>query len=155
MHTTSGAYQAVSLPTHLSWEDVATDSRTNPTLVKVRLKMSKTDQTRQGCTLVVGRTGAKLCPVAAILGFIVASGHKQGPLFQYASGKPLTKAGFVLELKSALERQCVSAEGYSGHSFRIGAATTAAEAGVGDSVIQQQGRWKSAAYKGYIQPERE
>lgn len=140
---------------HLSWQDVATDSLMEPTVLKVRLKMSKTDQMRQGCTLVVGRTGSKLCPVAAVLGFMAASGRRQGPLFQYASGKPLTQAGFVVELKSALERQGVCSEGYSGHSFRIGAATTAAEVGIGDAVIQQLGRWKSAAYKGYVQPKRE
>ena len=59
------------------------------------------------------------------------------------------------EVKLALERRSVHSEGYSGHSFRIGAATTAAETGVGDAVIQRLGRWKSAAYKGYVQPERE
>ena len=53
--------------------------------------------------------------------------------------QPLTQAGFVVELKSALERWGVCSEGYSGHSFRIGAATTAAEAGVHDAVIQQLG----------------
>ena len=29
------------------------------------------------------------------------------------------------------------------------------EVGVGDAVIQLLGRWKSEAYKGYIQPERQ
>lgn len=46
-------------------------------------------------------------------------------------------------------------DGYSGHNFRIGAATAVAEAGFGDAVIQQLGRWRIAAYKGYVQPERE
>ncbi len=110
---------------HLTWQDVATDCVAAPTMIKVRLKASKTDQVRQGCTLVVGRTGDKLCPVAAVLGFMAVSRHRQGPLFQYRSGKPLTQAGFVVELKAALERQGVCSEGYSGHSFRIGAATTA------------------------------
>ena len=32
-----------NLGTHLSWQDVATDSVTSPTVVKVRLKASKTD----------------------------------------------------------------------------------------------------------------
>ena len=139
---------------HLGWQDVATNSVANPTMVKVRLKASKTDQARQGCTLVVGSTGDRLCPVAAVLGFMAVVGRRQGPLFQYASGKPLTQAGFVVEVKAALERGGVCSDGFSGHSFRIGAATAAAEAGVGDAVIQLLGRWKSDAYKGYVQPER-
>ncbi len=60
-----------------------------------------------------------------------------------------------MELKSALDWQGVCSVGYSGHSFRIGAATAAAEAGIGDAVIQQLGRWRSAAYKGYVQLKRE
>ncbi len=140
---------------HLTWQDVANDNTANSTVVKVCLKASQTDQLRQGCTLVVGRTGDKLCPVAAVLGFMAVVGRRLGPLFQYASGKPLTQAGFVVELKSALEQRGVCSQEYSGHSFRIGAATTATGAGVGDAVIQQLGRWRSAAYKGYVQPERE
>ena len=36
------------------------------------------------------------------------------------------------------------------HSFRIGAATTAAHVGLTDSFIQTLGRWKSAAFLEYI-----
>ena len=45
--------------------------------------------------------------------------------------------------------------GYSGHSFRIGAATSAAQAGLGDALIKTLGRWESAAYQRYIRTPRD
>ena len=39
---------------------------------------------------------------------------------------------------------------YKGHSFRIGAATFAAECGFSDAQIRLMGRWQSDAFRKYI-----
>ena len=57
---------------------------------------------------------------------------------------PLTKSRFVEMVRARLVRVGISHTGYSGHSFRIGAATTAAQAGIPDSAIQALGRWSSS-----------
>ena len=49
-------------------------------------------------------------------------------------------------MREALQPSGVDITQYSGHSFRIGAATTAAVVGIEDSLIRTLGRWESAAY---------
>ena len=53
-------------------------------------------------------------------------------------------------VREALTVAGVEAKNYAGHSFRIGAATTAAQKGLQDSLIKTLGRWESAAYTSYI-----
>lgn len=68
--------------------------------------------------------------VAALLQYLAARGDRQGPLFLCTDGRPLTKTKFVAEVRSALTEAKLPASDYAGHSFRIGAATTAAAAGL-------------------------
>ena len=56
----------------------------------------------------------------------------------------------VEQIRSILSRIGVPQHHYAGHSFRIGAATTAALAGVEDSTIQALRRWHSTAFLQYI-----
>ena len=59
------------------------------------------------------------------------------------------------EVKEALGEAGIDLTGYSGHSFRSGAATTAAAKGSSDSAIKMLGRWKSEAYQLYIKTPRD
>ena len=135
---------------HLSFGDVKVNSRSQPRWLEVRIKASKTDPFRHGVSIYVGATGGTLCPVAAVLAYLVQRGTRKGPLFQFKNGQYLTRARFVTALRCALQKTGIAAENYSGHSFRIGAATTAARCGLQDSLIQTLGRWRSSAYLVYI-----
>ena len=55
-----------------------------------------------------------------------------------------------IAVREALKTAGVDASKYSGHSFRICAATTAASRGIEDSVIKTLGRWNSLAYLRYV-----
>lgn len=124
---------------HLSISDVAVDDPRRSSAIRVRIKQSKTDPFRRGIDLFVGKTACPLCPVAAILDYLRIRGTAPGPLFQHREGRPLTRACFAAEVRSALKKAGVDPEKYCTHSFRIGAASTAAARGIEDSVIKTWG----------------
>ena len=59
------------------------------------------------------------------------------------------------KVREALSKAGVNEKLYSGHSFRIGAATTAGQKGISSEKIQTLGRWESSAYLLYIRLPRE
>ncbi len=135
---------------HLTKEDLALDNQDAPSMLRVNLKQSKTDPFRRGIQLFVGKTRTDLCPVAAILAYLVVRENKPGPLFMYQDGCCLTRQRLVVAVREALERAGMDQACYCGHSFRIRAATTAAARGIEDAVIKTLGRWKSLAYLEYV-----
>ena len=98
----------------------------------------------------MGRTGQEICPVLALLSYLVRRGHQPGPLCVFRDGRPLSRQRLINSVNQALSRYGVNISGVTGHSFRIGAATAAARAGMEDSRIQTLGRWRSAAFTRYI-----
>ena len=136
--------------THLCFSDVRVDSHVHPSRLEIIIKASKTDPFRQGFTIHLGATCKSLCPVASLLQFMALRGGEPGPLFKWKSGKYLTRAKFVASLRKALSAAGYDERKFAGHSFRIGAATTAAQCGLEDSLIKTLGRWESLAYTRYI-----
>ena len=59
------------------------------------------------------------------------------------------------KVRDGLKRAGIDQTKYCGHSFRIGAATTAAAKGVEDCIIKILGRWESLAYLQYVKLPRE
>ncbi len=88
--------------------------------------------------------------MAALLSYLVVRGKHGGPLLQFKDGRALTRSQLVCELRKALPSAGFKPEDYAGHSFRKGAATTAAACGVPVELIKTLGRWKSQAYQLYI-----
>ena len=140
---------------HLDLEDLAIDSHASPSMIRVHIKQSKTDPFRKGADIYLGATGTTICTVQALWQYLAVRGPTPGPLFRLESGAPLTRATLVNSLQQALRNAGVDAAAFNGHSFRIGAATTAAKCGIEDSLIQTLGRWKSTAYLHYIKLPRE
>ena len=119
-------------------------------MIQVTIKQSKTDPFRQGCKLCLGKTGANICPISAILPYLATRGSCQGPLFILDDGIYLTRQLFASQLSAVLEQAGIDSKGYNTHSFRIGAATTAKEKGISDVHVKMLGRWRSDAYQLYI-----
>ncbi len=139
---------------HLTCGDVTVDSLANPTMLRVKIKASKTDPFRLGVDIFVGQVGTLLCPVAAALKYLVMRGSHSGPFFHFKDKKPLTRSRFVEQVRRALSKAGVDSSPYSGNSCRSGAATTAARRGISDATIKMLGRWKSIAYQLYIKTPR-
>ena len=130
----------------LSYSNLAVDDALALQAISIKIKTSKTDQCRSGYKVVLGRTDNCLCPVSALLSYLALRENFSGPLFHWQNKTPLSKPKFVEDVRKALLSANLPAHLYAGHSFCIGAATTAAAAGIEDSTIQTLGRWKSSSY---------
>ena len=139
----------------LSPDNVSVDDHTTPSILCVQLKHSKTDPFRAGVSIFLGRTNQLLCPVAAVLAYMAIRPPDPGPLFMLADRSYLTREWLVIQLRQGLEAVGIDPSRFSGHSFRIGAATTAAQVGIEDATIKMLGRWESAAYQCYVRTPRD
>ena len=141
--------------TMLSARDVAVDSHSSPSFVTLHLRQSKTDVFGMGVTIYLARVEGPVCPVKALLPYLVLRGSSPGPLFRFQDGSTLSRARLVSAVCTALASHGLDVSRFNGHSFRIGAATTAAACGIEDSLIQTLGRWKSQAFTTYIRTPRD
>lgn len=137
-------------PPMLSVDDVSVDSFEQPSVVTIHLRQSKSDPFGAGVSIYLGKSGHEICPVSALLNYVVRRGQQRGPLFMFQNGQTLSRQRLICCVNQALTLQGMNSSGITGHSFRIGAATAAARAGLQDSRIQELGRWHSSAFTRYI-----
>lgn len=90
------------------------------------------------------------CPVKLLLDYLLLRGNRSGPLFLNLDNSPVSRTIFAELLSLSLKACGLDSTRYKGHSFRIGAASFAAERGMSDAQIRALGRWKSNAFLKYI-----
>jgi hypothetical protein len=111
------------------------------------LPASKTDPFQKGVAILTLRAPSSAISTCAVSAFQHLFQMVPQPtslhLFSDGSGAPLTRSSFISSLKSRLSQIGLDSSAYSGHSFRRGAASSAATIGYSDYEIQLLGRWRS------------
>ena len=117
--------------------------------ISVAITGSKTDQGQKGTSLHIRKVvkSPVVCPVLAVQGYLQVCPYGKEALLIRFNGMPLTRYQFQAVLKKVAARLGLEISQYSSHSFRIGAATTAAMNGLSLEAMQHKGRWQLAAVK--------
>ncbi|XP_054841840.1 integrase/recombinase xerD homolog [Eublepharis macularius] len=125
----------------------------SPRRVSIRLRRSKTVQRGKGHVIHLWAARQhSLCPVRAADRFLSLRPSLSGPFLMHRDGSPLTRFQFSAILRAGLQVCGLAARDFGTHSFRIGAATVAANLGLPAAAIQAIGRWRSGAFRTYIRP---
>ena len=121
------------------------------------LKQSKTDPFRKGITIQLHKIDSPLCPYIALQKYLQKRKQLRSyctesePLFVTEDNIVLQRNYFINKVRHILDLCGFDAKQYSGHSFRIGAGTTAGQEKIEDHMIKTLGRWSSDCYCTYIQ----
>ena len=129
------------------------DVTLNEELITVSFRHFKHSGRRGPQSLQINGAGApdtSISPAAWLNEFLVARGTVQSNLFAYIDGTPMLRRDFDSSLRSLLAFCGLSSRVFKEHSFRIGAATSAALRGESDAQIRAAGRWASDAFRKYI-----
>ena len=119
----------------------------------ILLASSKTDPLHQGCPIIIGCTGTPVC--SACEAWHLLQQHQQtqtspeAPFFQI-DNRALDSVTLVKHINDVATLLGLDLSRYSGHSLRIGEATSAAQAGLSQWQIKLMGCWNSQAYQVYI-----
>jgi hypothetical protein len=127
-----------------------------PNHVVLSIPSSKTDPFRKGVSLFISAApGASTCPVTSLKQlYMLDPRPPESPLFVGDDGLPLLRGDLIRRIREDLSSLGLNPSEYAGQSFRRGGASSAAAAGFHDFELQQLGRWRSDAYKLYIEPNR-
>ena len=144
-----------SAPPIILMSEVAINSRSAPTAIRLRLHKSKTDPLGRGIKIFLGLFGTEVCPVAALLQYLAVRRLRDGHLFVWEDGRPLSRCTFVNHLRKGLQSAGFDMNNFSGHSLHFGAATLAVAARIPDHQIKTLRRWQAEAYQLYVRTPRD
>ena len=118
--------------------------------IKLTFLDFKHNYDKRSFTLILKRQ-PNSCPIALLLDFLFQRGNQQRAIFLTQHGAPITRESFASRLIAAIRYCGPDPTWYKGHSFRIGAASFAAEQGMSDAQIHTLGCWQLNAFHQYIQ----
>lgn len=120
--------------------------------LQIKIIGSKTDQAMRGEQVCMRRAEKhpEVCPVLAMQAYLRVRPCGPGLLFKHFDGSPLTRYQFQAILKKGAKVLGWEVSRFTSHSFRIGAATTAALNGTPVRRIMALGRWESQAVEKYV-----
>jgi site-specific recombinase XerD len=134
-------------------EDVWLDEKDGSEMLLILIVKGKTDQGRNGHTIVVGEATnhQQACPIALYKRWKARRDPTAVYMFHHESStKKLSRSSPNSILKKLLRRIQVDPALYSSHSCRKGGCTAAAERGISIRVLMRHGRWRSDAIFAYI-----
>ena len=116
------------------------------------LQWSKTDPSGKGTTITVGAsTDLSIFPVRKLTEYKQICRSTGSAVFVYYNGAPLMRAALTTDLRMLLLLCGVTnSDDYASHFFCIGAATSAAMAGVPEYLIRHMARWRSDVVLDYV-----
>ncbi|XP_075682273.1 uncharacterized protein LOC142651444 isoform X1 [Rhinoderma darwinii] len=122
--------------------------------VLLLLKKSKTDQLGKGRLVRINQfSGSVLCPVSNVKHWLSIRPSLGVAFLIHQNGDQLSRFQFNSVLKKCLKSLKLEHLKISSHSFRIGAATEAAQLGIDEGIIKRIGRWESNRFKLYVRPD--
>ena len=118
-------------------------------MILIQIVRSKTDQLRQGDSVVVARTGTSTCPVAMLEQYFARTGMSvNDERFLFRPLQHTKNESFSMR---SLKNLGFPAASFGLHSLRAGGGTAAANAKVPDRLFKRHGKWRSENAKdGYV-----
>ena len=136
------------------------------THMSLYIEKSKTDQHREGNSLMIARTNLPTCPVCMLERYLHVANidefssefifrslifHKSKHMYTLKGNKPISYTRAREILLDALESIGLDKSKFGLHSLISGGATAAASAGISDRLFKKHGRWATDTAKdGYV-----